>query len=104
MAVSEWAYANWENGRATPSVVLYMKVIQFLGYYPHPMPRTLGQCLLKIRRCFGLTSRQAADLIGVDHETFLMWERGQWHPTSRTRSKVERFLAQYEPRLPDVVL
>ena len=67
MSVSEWTYANWENGTATPSVVLYMRVIQFLGYYPHPAPRSLGHRLLKIRRCLGMTSRQTADLIGVDH-------------------------------------
>jgi DNA-binding XRE family transcriptional regulator len=92
-------YANWENGKATPSAVLYKRVIEFLGYYPHPTPRSLGPRLLKIRRCLGLTSRQTADLIGVDHETFLKWESGTWRPTIRTRQKVERFIAQHEPEL-----
>ena len=101
MAVSEWTYANWENGRTTPGTVHYKRVIEFLGYYPHPSPCSLGQRLLKIRRCFGMTSRQAALSIGVDHGTVLMWESGRWRPTVQTRSKLERFLTQYEPGLPD---
>ena len=76
MAVSEWTYANWENGRTTPGAVIYRGIVEFLGYYPHPTPRNLSDRLRKIRRCHGLTSRQAAHLAGVDHQTFLMWEHG----------------------------
>jgi DNA-binding XRE family transcriptional regulator len=74
LSVSEWTYANWENGRTTPGVIVYRRVIEFLGYYPHPTPKTLGDRLHKIRRCLGLTSRRAARLAGVEHHTFLMWE------------------------------
>ena len=31
MAVSEWTYANWENGRTTPGAVVYRGIVEFLG-------------------------------------------------------------------------
>jgi DNA-binding XRE family transcriptional regulator len=39
IAVSEWTYANWENGRTTPGIIVYRRIVEFLGYYPHPQPR-----------------------------------------------------------------
>src|SRR5262249_29422493 len=66
MAVAEESYANWENGRTTPGTLIYRRIIAFLGYYPHRKPRTLGDRLRKIRRCHGLTSRQAAQLADVN--------------------------------------
>jgi transcriptional regulator with XRE-family HTH domain len=98
--VSAWTYRNWENGRTTPGAIIYQRIVEFLGYYSHPTPPTLGHRLLKIRRCLGLTSRQAARLAQVDHHTFLMWEGGKWTPTARTRAKVERFLEGFEQGLP----
>jgi len=100
LGVNEWTYHGWENGRTTPGTIIYQRIVEFLGYYPHPTPRTLGHRLRKIRRCLGLTSRQAARLVGVDHTTFLMWELGKWEPTVRTRLKLECFLAQHELLLP----
>jgi len=100
MAVSEWTYANWENGRTTPGAVLYRGIVEFLGYYPHPTPRTLGDRLRKVRRCHGLTSRQAAQLAHVDHQTFLMWEHGKWTPTVLTRARLDNFLERFERDLP----
>jgi DNA-binding XRE family transcriptional regulator len=99
-AVSEWTYANWENGRTTPGAVIYRRIIEFLAYYPHPTPRTLGDRLRKIRRCHGLTSRQAAQLADVDHQTFLMWEHGKWTPTVLTRARLDNFLDEFERKLP----
>jgi len=95
-----WTYRNWENGRTTPGAIIYRRIVEHLGYYPHPTPRTLGFRLLKIRRCLGLTSRQAAQLADVDHGTFLMWECGRWTPTVRTRAKVDQFLVVLEQGLP----
>jgi transcriptional regulator with XRE-family HTH domain len=101
MALSEWTYANWENGRTTPGAVLYRGIVKFLGYYPHPTPRTHGDRLRKIRRCRGLTSRHAAHLADVDHQTFLMWERGKWTPTVLTRARLDNFLEEFERKLPE---
>jgi transcriptional regulator with XRE-family HTH domain len=97
LGVTEWGYANWEKGKGTPSTVRYKGVVEFLGHYPHPNGWSLGNRLLKIRRCLGMTSRDAARLIGVDQDTLLKWERGEWRPTRRTRLKLERFLAAHEP-------
>jgi DNA-binding XRE family transcriptional regulator len=99
MAVSEWTYANWENGRTTPGAIVYRRIVEFLGYY-HPTLRTLDNRLRKISRCRGLTSRQAARLVDVDHETFLKWERGVWTPTVRTRARLDNFLDTFERGLP----
>ncbi len=98
--VTTWGYQNWESGRTTPGTLLYKRIVEFLGFYPHPAPRSLGHRLLKIRRCLGLTSGQASRLVGVDQTTFLMWELGKWEPTVRTRAKLKAFLARHEPRLP----
>jgi len=98
--VTVWSYRNWENGRTTPGALFYRRIVEFLGYYPHPAPRSLGHRLLKIRRCLGLTSLQAAELADVDQHTFLMWERGKWTPTVRTRAKVDQFLKSFEQGLP----
>jgi len=98
--VSVWTYRNWENRRTTPGAIVYQRIVEILGYYPHPVPQTLGHRLHKIRRCLGLTSSQAAGLADVDHHTFLMWERDRWTPTVRTRAKVERFLGRHETGLP----
>jgi DNA-binding XRE family transcriptional regulator len=100
MAVSEWTYANWESGRTTPGAVIYRRIVEFLGYYPHPTPRILDDRLRKIRRCHGLTSRQAAQLSDVDHQTFLMWEHGMWTPTVLTRPRLDDFLERFELTLP----
>jgi DNA-binding XRE family transcriptional regulator len=100
LSVSEWTYANWENGRTTPGTVIYRRVIEFFGYYPHPSPRTLGDRLRKIRRCLGQTSRQAARLAGVEHHTFLMWESGKWTHTVLTRVRLDDFLERFEQGLP----
>ena len=98
--VSVWTLRNWENGRTTPGPVIYRRIVELLGYYPHPTPRTLGHRLRKIRRCLGLTSWRAARLAEVDQGTFLMWERDRWTPTVRTRVKVNAFLEGFEPGLP----
>jgi transcriptional regulator with XRE-family HTH domain len=100
LSVSVWTYRNWENGRTTPGTVVYQRIVEFLGYYPHPTPRNVSHLLGKIRRCLGLTSRQAAHLAEVDQGTFLMWECGSWTPTARTRARVDQFLARFEPSLP----
>jgi DNA-binding XRE family transcriptional regulator len=67
---------------------------------PHPTPGTLGERLRKIRRCRGLTSRQAARLANVQHYTFLMWESGKWAPTLLTRARLDRILERFERDLP----
>ena len=100
LGVSEWTYANWENGRTKQGVVVYRRIVEFLSYYPHPTPRALGDRLRKIRRCHGLTSRQAAQQADVDHQTFLMWERGKWTPTVLTRVRLDQFLARFQRDLP----
>ena len=61
---------------------------------------TLGDRLRKIRRCHGLTSRQAAQLADVDHQTFLMWEHGTWTPTVLTRARFDSFVERFERDLP----
>jgi len=98
--VSVWTYRNWENGRTTAGAIIYQRIVENLGYYPHPVPQTLGHRLHKICRCLGLTISQAARLADVDHGTFLMWERDRWTPTTRTRAKVDHFLERFEQSLP----
>jgi transcriptional regulator with XRE-family HTH domain len=94
LATTAWTYRNWENGKTTSGAVAYRGIVEFLGYHPHPSPQTLGERLLKLRRCRGLTSRAVAELMKVDQGTFLMWERGKWKPTGRRKADLQRLLDQ----------
>jgi DNA-binding XRE family transcriptional regulator len=80
--------------------IIHRRIVKFLGYNPHPTPRTVGDRLRKIRRCHGLTSRQAAWLADVHQESFLEWERGLWTPTILTRARLDQFLECFEHGLP----
>ena len=57
--------ANWEWGRVQPPVGRMPVVIRFLGYDPHPDPKTRGETLRSYRRALGLTQRELAGQLGL---------------------------------------
>jgi hypothetical protein len=67
------------------------QVIDFLGYDPHPTPRTLAETLRAIRRALGLGQRELAERIGAHPRMILAWKRTAggrpgWLPGSSTSS------------------
>jgi DNA-binding transcriptional regulator YiaG len=83
---------DWERGRKVPAIRFWPALIRFLGYDPHPEPRTLGQRLQAKRRLLGLSIAAAAGRLGVDEGTFGRWERANREPVGRHVELVSRFL------------
>jgi magnesium chelatase family protein len=81
----------WEKGRASPIVRYFPAIFHFLGYDPFPRPQTFPENIGSKRRSLGLTTREAAALVGVDETTFRNWEHGSWVPR-QSRSNAQRFL------------
>src|SRR4030095_6342099 len=53
IGVSEASIYNWERNRASPQVHQLPGVIRFLGYDPHPAPRSFSERLTAIREGLG---------------------------------------------------
>ncbi len=68
---------NWENGHTEPPVETVPALIQFLGYDPFPVPKTLPERLLAKRRAMGWSIRKAARKLGVEPGAWRDWEQGK---------------------------
>ncbi len=84
--------ANWECGRAQPPVGRMPPVIAFLGYDPHPEPKTVGDELRIYRRALGLTQRAFAAKLGVGRSTLNHVEGGRSRLSERLLRKVREYL------------
>ncbi len=42
LKVNEFTVCGWENDKKAPTVRYLPRIIEFLGYYPFPAPRTLS--------------------------------------------------------------
>lgn len=69
-------------------------MIAFLGYDPHPEPKTLADHLQAKYRRLGLPRKEVSKLLGVDENTLKAYDDGVRRPGSRrNRSLIERFLS-----------
>ena len=64
----------WERGVHEPALEYMPKVIEFLGYVPFEMCKTLGERIRLYRMSLGLTAVEFAKKIGVTHSTITRWE------------------------------
>ena len=96
MSVSSFTVANWEKGRTEPTIRDWPQVIAFLGYDPHPVPKSLPDRLLAARRWQGISRRELAQRVGLDEETLARWERGTRQPRGKYLTLVERFLGDLQ--------
>ena len=76
--VSEDCVTYWENGRSTPQIHHYPRIISFLGYYPldHKTECFAGK-LLHIRHCKGFSRKQCAAHLSVSEDAIRRWEKGK---------------------------
>ncbi|MBL7837016.1 MAG: helix-turn-helix transcriptional regulator [Bacteroidetes bacterium] len=96
--VCEDSVTGWENGRSTPHIKYYPKLIEFLGYNPFPFEtETLGGKLKKYRILNGLSQKEFAKKIGVNESTVFAWEKGNHVPFPRIKKLLEELLNQNEP-------
>jgi len=63
-------------------------VIAFLGYDPHPDPKTLGETLRAYRRALGLTQQELAKQLGICRYTLGSLEMGRSRPSAGMLEKV----------------
>ncbi len=59
-------YANWEKDRCYPAMKPWPGIIEFLGYDPSPVPKTMGERLLAYRRRNGPNRKGLARQLGID--------------------------------------
>lgn len=83
---------NWESGTVPPEPY-WPSIIEFLGYFPGPLPRSLGERLIARRRMLGLPRKHAAKQIGVDEGTLARWEFGHRTSTARGQKRILAFLS-----------
>ena len=84
---------NWEHNRCTPSVRCMPRLIAFLGYDPHPHPKTLSEQIIAKRRQLGIARKRLAWGIGVEENTLRSLEIGKAEPTGDQRDLIDWFLA-----------
>ena len=94
LGINEWTYLLWENDRCEPMIRMWPKVIEFLGYYPFPDPKILGERILAYRRHNGLSVARTAELLGVDKATLTRWESGTAPHLEAHRRALDEILAR----------
>src|SRR5207245_7968452 len=87
---------NWETGKSEPPIALMPAIFAFLGYDPLPEPVTLGERMRAYRTRHGLSTKAAAERLGVDEGTWGAWERTGEIPWDRYRTLLEEFLSKDE--------
>ena len=92
LGIRHHTVTEWERDHKTPEIRFWPAIIAFLGYDPHPEPRTLGERLRARRRALGLSIAEAAQRLGVDEGTFGKWERQNSKPLERHVGAVTAFL------------
>ncbi len=81
--VDEVTGYNWEKNRSSPRLQHIPKVVGFIGYVPFGKePETLEERIVYYRRLAGMTQKELADKIGVDHSTPARWEKNEGRPQS----------------------
>ncbi|MEM8556916.1 MAG: helix-turn-helix domain-containing protein [Bacteroidota bacterium] len=74
LGVHQMTVVNWELHGTLPLAHVWTELVEFLGYYPGSVA-TLGDRLLGMRLCRGLTQRELADELGIHYSTICWRER-----------------------------
>jgi DNA-binding transcriptional regulator YiaG len=95
IGVSEAAVYEWEKYDRSPSIRHWPGILSFLGYDPHPEPKTTADKLRALRRREGWSQQKLALHLGVDEGTVRKWEQGQEPERRGLRMRVEDLIAEY---------
>lgn len=80
IGVSEDCITYWENGRSSPQIQYYPKLIEFWGYNPWPVDdESIGGQIRRYRFEHGLNHKKLSKITGFDPATLASWE-GKTHP------------------------
>jgi DNA-binding transcriptional regulator YiaG len=97
LGICQTTVMHWEKGQSDVPIRAYPAILAFLGYDPHSDPTTLAERLQAIRRRKGWKVRKAAKSIGVDEDTWRLWESGR--APSQMHHRVLRELLAREAQL-----
>jgi ribosome-binding protein aMBF1 (putative translation factor) len=87
--VSKDCVTNWENGRNTPQIGFYPRIISFLGYYPFLGDKsTLGNAIFAYRCEKGISAKSLGTAIGIGGCTVLAIEQYRCIPQKDTLRKI----------------
>lgn len=87
---------KWELNHYPPSVRHYPKIFSFLGYCLVEPSQTEGERLRLFRTHLGLSTKQFAELLGVDPGSVQSWENGKRVPSNRSKEKMEKLWRKEE--------
>ena len=93
IGVATTTYGQWEGGKCEPDSCYMPKIIAFLGGYPYPEPKTIGEKIKKYRLTHGLTPKEFGLLCNVTEAAVLTWEREKHRPNKTQRPVVEKLLS-----------
>jgi len=93
MGVTECCITNWELGHTEPEIGYIPAIIELIGYCPYIPTADLTARLKTVRWAYGLTQEKLAKLMGVDESSLCGWERGEHHPTRKSRKVIAEFLS-----------
>lgn len=83
---------NWENGTAAPELRFMPAILEFLGYDPRPMAKTVGEQLVRHRDGLGWSQKRLATALRVDATTLSRWELSKRAPRGVYAERVRAFL------------
>ena len=93
--VSEDTITYWENGRTSPLIKYYPKIIEFLGYVPIEInSTTLSGRITLYRYMNGVSYKELGILLGVDGTTVRSWELKQFIPSKSTLNCVWKWFSK----------
>ena len=90
LGASVFALADWERGDRSPSHPYWPRIIAFLGYDPHPEPKSLAEELAAVQRREGWTREELAENLGVTPCTVWRWTIGAPPRYKRTLEALRR--------------
>ncbi len=97
LSIGHETYITWEKHGRDPEIWHWPKIINFLGYDPHPKPVTDGVSdeIERARRRLGWSLSQAGEFLGVDPGTLTKWRSGISVPDF-LGDRLDRFLEHRE--------
>ena len=74
LRISDTSYHSWENDLNEPMIRFMPRIIEWLGYDPHPPPKNSSEWLMAVRRNLGLSRKGLAKTLGADEASVHRWE------------------------------
>jgi len=91
--VSKDCVNNWENGKNTPLISFYPRIISFIGYNPFLVENpSLGNAIFAYRCEHGVSAKKLGIAIGIAGCTVLAIERNKCTPDEETLLKIKAII------------